>query len=141
MFEITSRDVSELDDSDLRELVARLCKASLAAAGRPPPQYVTWGGDQRAPDGGVDVRLNAPRVVAEEAVFPRPLVGYQVKKMPMPRSEIQGEMCPGGVLRPSIRDIVQAGGAYIIVSSESTTDKMYQDRRGGHAGSRCRGER
>lgn len=128
MFEITPRDVSELDDSDLRELVARLGNASLAAAGH-PSHYVTWGGDQRASDGGVDVRLDAPRAVAAEAGFPRSLIGYQVKKMAMPRSEIQGEMCPGGVLRPSIRNIVQAGGAYIIVSSESTSDKMYQDRK------------
>lgn len=128
MFEITSRDVSELDDSDLRELVARLGNASLAAAGH-PSHYVTWGGDQRASDGGIDVRLDAPRAVAIESGFPRPLIGYQVKKMAMPRSEIQGEMCPGGVLRPSIRNVVQAGGAYIIVSSESTSDKVYQDRK------------
>ncbi|WP_279360764.1 hypothetical protein [Xanthomonas sacchari] len=57
------------------------------------------------------------------------MIGYQVKKMRMPRSEIQGEMCPSGVLRPSIRSIVQAGGAYIIVSSESTSDSSYQERK------------
>ena len=47
LFEITPRDVAELDDSALRELLARLCNASLAAI-RHPSQYVTWGGDQRA---------------------------------------------------------------------------------------------
>lgn len=128
LFEITPRDVADLDDSALRELLARLCNASLAAS-RHPSQYVTWGGDQRASDGGVDVRLDAPQAVAGTAGFPRPVIGYQVKKMRMPRSEIQGEMCPGGVLRPSIRNIVKAGGAYIIVSSESTSDSSYQERK------------
>ncbi len=128
LFEVSPRDIAELDDSDLRELIARLCIARLSAKGH-APQYVTWGGDQRAADGGIDVRIDAPQAVAAEAGFPRRLIGFQVKAMKMPRSEIQNEMCPNGVLRPSIRAIIQSKGAYIIASSQSTTDVSYQDRK------------
>jgi hypothetical protein len=128
MFEVTPRDIANLDDSDLRELVARLCIAALAAK-RHPSHYVRWGGDQRARDGGIDVWLEAPKKVAEEVEFPRHLIGFQVKRTSMPKSDIRSEMCPGGVLRPSIRTIIAAQGAYIIVSSESCSYSMYNERR------------
>lgn len=128
MFEVTPRDITNLNDSDLRELVARLCIAALAAK-QHPPHYVSWGGDQRARDGGIDVWLEAPKKVAKEVEFPRHLIGFQVKRTSMPKSEIRSEMCPGGVLRPSIRAIIAAQGAYIIVSFESCSHSMYNERK------------
>ena len=126
-FEVTPAHIGALSDTDLRELVARLCMARLAVAGH-PPEYVIWGGDQRAADGGIDVRVQMPAEVAVTAGFPRARIGLQVKAMRMPESEIQKEMCPGGMLRTSIRDLVRAHGAYIIASSETRADKPYQDR-------------
>ena len=127
LFEITARDVADLDDTALRELTARLCIARLAAKGL-PSQYVTWGGDQRASDGGIDVRSEMPSDVASLAGFERPIVGFQVKAVSMRPAAIQKEMCPSGMLRPSIRAIILAKGAYILVSSGSATDRMYQER-------------
>src|SRR5262249_46176732 len=59
MLEITPEDIAELDDADLRTLIGRLCEAELASRGL-PVSSVTWGGDQRAADGGVDVRVALP---------------------------------------------------------------------------------
>lgn len=126
-FEVTPAHIAALTDTDLRELVGRLCMARLAVQGY-PPEHVIWGGDQRAADGGIDVRVQMPAEVAVTAGFPRARVGFQVKAMKMPGSEIQKEMCPGGMLRISIRDLIRAQGAYIIASSETTADKPYQDR-------------
>lgn len=46
MFDITPEEISELNPSDLRELVARLCEAELSKKGL-SPAAVTWGGIRR----------------------------------------------------------------------------------------------
>jgi hypothetical protein len=126
-FEVTPRDIQDLTDADLRALVARLCMAVLASA-ELPPTCVLWSGDQRAPDGGIDVRIQT----APNPTLPTPLdrgaVGFQVKATPMRPAEIQREMCPGGVLRPSIRDLIQVGGAYVIAASDLVADEEYRRR-------------
>lgn len=127
LFEITPQDIGVLDDIDLRELVARLHIASLSAKDL-PTRHVTWGGDQRARDGGIDVRVDVDTVVAASVKFLRGTMGIQVKAMPMPKRKIQEEMCPNGVLRPTIRALIRSQGAYIIASSETTSDEMYRER-------------
>lgn len=126
-FEVSTEQIHALEDGQLRELVARIAKAKLSSKGH-SPELVSWGGDQSAPDGGIDVRADMPIPVAESAGFPAALIGYQVKATRMPESEIRSEMCPGGVLRPSIREIIQACGAYVIVSNESLADGALQTR-------------
>lgn len=127
-FEISAREIADLSDSDLRSLVARLCIARLADAGMPPGP-VTWGGDQRAPDGGIDVRVQlALDEDAQRALFPRAVVGFQVKATKMAVSEIQKEMCPGGLLRSSVRELIHCKGAYIIATADSAADGEYKKR-------------
>lgn len=127
LFEITPQDIGALDDVNLRELVARLHIASLSVRDL-PTRHVTWGGDQRARDGGIDVRIDVEAAVAASVKFLRGTMGIQVKAMSMPKAKIQEEMCPNGVLRPAIRALIRSGGAYIIASSETTSDEMYQER-------------
>jgi hypothetical protein len=124
LFEISPRDVQDLSDTDLRGLVARLCIARLAHA-ELPPISVTWGGDQRAPDGGIDVRVQLTDRDAKMSHFERSVVGFQVKATKMGLREIQKEMCPRGVLRSSIQDLVQRNGAYIIATSDTAADAEY----------------
>jgi len=57
MFEIEGQHIAELNDEDLRTLIARLCEAELHCKGS-PISAVTAGGDQNAPDGGLDVRVD-----------------------------------------------------------------------------------
>lgn len=129
MFDITPDDIRQLNDVDLRELVARLCTAELAKRGI-SSVAVTWGGNQTAQDGGVDVRVEVPPGSLVDGFVPRNSTGFQVKTPAMPASKIRGEMCPSGIIRPTIQELAIKAGAYIIVSSKaSATDSALQSRR------------
>jgi hypothetical protein len=131
MFEITASDIAGLNDEDLRSLVALLCEAEMRLRGL-PTSAVSWGGDQNAPDGGVDVRVDLPKTKKKkvEGFVPRPATGFQVKKSDMARKEILKEMRPGGKVRPVIRSLINQSGAYVIVSSNgSVSDSALRNRR------------
>lgn len=129
MFEITGAQVADLNDADLRTLVARLALAELRAQGC-PSSSVTSGGNQDAADGGLDVRIECPSELPRPDFVPRQHTGFQVKKPDMPPSAIRDEMRPGGVLRPVIAELAARSGAYIIVSAQgSVADKPLNDRR------------
>jgi len=129
VFEITPEDIAQLGDRQLRTLVARLCEAELRSRGY-SAAAVTWGGDQNAADGGLDVRVDLPKDKLIEGFIPKNSTGYQVKEQDMPPGEIAGEMCPRGELRPVIRELADRDGAYIIVSSKgSTADHALTNRK------------
>lgn len=129
MFEISGTDITRLSDTDLRCLVRRLATAELRAQGC-PLSAITAGGDQDAPDGGIDVRVECPIALTTPDFVPRQHTGYQVKKSDMPASAIQAEMRPGNVLRPAICNLATATGAYVIVSAQgSVTDAALIARR------------
>lgn len=127
LFEVNSSDVESLDDEALRELVARMLIARFSSSGH-PAQYVRWGGDQRAKDGGIDVSVEAPASVARDLALPSGRIGIQVKATSMPPKQVQREMCPQGVLRPFIRQLLSTKGAYFIMCSESVSEQMYKAR-------------
>jgi hypothetical protein len=129
VFEITSDDIALLNDEDLRSLVGRLCESDMKRRGI-SPTCVTWGGNQNAGDGGVDVRVTLPSQVEPEGLIPRSKTVFQVKAEDTPPSEILSEMRPHGVVRPVIRELADQSGAYVIVSSKgSTSDSALRDRR------------
>ncbi len=128
MLDITPDDVALLNDTDLRTLIGRLCESELRSRGL-SAAAVTWSGHQNSADGGLDVRVALGEGEAIEGFVPRPQTGFQVKKSPMRHAAILDEMRPGGVLRPIIRDLANRSGAYIIVSSESTSDISLRNRR------------
>lgn len=128
MFDITSDDIIQLNDVDLRELIGRLCEAELSSRGL-SPSAVTWGGNQTAADGGLDVRVSLPIGVSIEGFIPRSYTGFQVKKPDMPRVDIIAEMRPTGAIRPVIQELADEAGAYVIVSSTgSTADSSLRNR-------------
>jgi hypothetical protein len=135
MFEVTGTDISNLDDADLRTLVARLVLAELRKQGC-PLSAVTAGGNQDAADGGVDVRVQCSVSIASPDFVPLSSTGFQVKKPKMPPSAISNEMRPkptgGGdrKLRQVICELATVSGAYIIVSSQdSVADRPLANRR------------
>ena len=119
MLEITANDVSQLDDSAFRELIVRLCEAELAVVGL-PSSHLTAGGSQDAPDGGIDIRIEAPETIGSSGYIPRGRTGIQVKASKMPPQALIKEMAPRGVLRASIGDLVTAGGAYVVACSKAS---------------------
>jgi hypothetical protein len=129
MLEITPDHIAELADDDLRELIGLLCEAELAKRGL-PVSAVTYGGNQRAGDGGLDVRVALPEGAMGGDYVPRPNTGFQVKRQDMPRALIFKEMRPSGEVRPVIRELADASGAYVIACSQgSTSDSVLRDRR------------
>jgi len=130
MFDVTGQDISLLSDEDLRTLVGRLCEAELCRLGL-SPLCASWGGNQNAADGGVDVRVTLAESAPPCAAFMRRDVVYQVKAEDMQRGKILAEIKPDGTVRPAIVELAAAGGSYVIVSSKgSVTDPALADRRG-----------
>jgi hypothetical protein len=131
MFEIDGDHIAELNDEDLRALVGRLCEAELRQRDL-STAAVTWGDNQTAKDGGLDVRVALPAAAAVDGFIPKPDTGFQVKKQDMPRGAILAEMKPQpkGEVRPVIAELAKASGAYIIVSGAgSTADSALKSRR------------
>ncbi|NMZ58317.1 hypothetical protein HBO25_06245 [Pseudomonas nitroreducens] len=128
MFEVTSDDISGLNDSDLRTLVARLAIAELRKQGC-PISSVTAGGNQDAADGGLDVRVECPEPLSSPDFVPRRVTGFQVKKPDMPANAIAGEMRPKGKLRPIFSELAKQRGAYIIVSAQGSVADLSLKRR------------
>lgn len=129
MFKITPDDIAKLDDETLRTLVAYLCEAECQQRALSPVS-VTWGGNQDAPDGGIDVRVDLSPKTQIGGFIPRPKTGFQIKAKDMPKSAILSEMTPKGKLLKSILDLAGKNGAYILVSSRgSVSDQALTNRR------------
>jgi hypothetical protein len=129
MFEIAADDIALLNDENLRALIARLCEAEVRKRGF-SASCVTWGGNQNAADGAIDVRVALPHGSVTDGFVPRVATGFQVKKQDMPKAKILDEMRPKDVIRPAIQGLADHAGAYIIVSSEgSTSDLVLGNRR------------
>lgn len=116
IFQITSSDIQALNDGQARSLVARLCKAELHSKGA-GTDSVTWGGDQRARDGGVDVRVDITPALGINGYISKDATAYQVKAEPFTPAKIPGEMAPKSILRQAITELSEKSGAYIIVST------------------------
>src|SRR5438552_1544181 len=116
IFEVTPEQIEALSDTDLRILVGGLCEEEVARRGHSPAR-VTYGGPQTANDGGIDVRV-AVEGGSIAGYVPRLATGFQVKAESFAKADILKEMRPRNKLRPLIRELGEAGGAYIIVSSK-----------------------
>jgi len=127
LLEITGDDIALLSDADLRSLIGLLCEADFRWAGL-PTNGITWGGHQDAGDGGIDVAVQNEFDSPPSSFVPKGATGFQVKKPDMPRSKILEEMRPKGELREAIKGLIRQWGAYIIVSSASTTPTQLQNR-------------
>lgn len=116
-FTIDRRWIAELDDEQSRELVARLCRAELVRNGC-DPSIVTWGGNQRAADGGIDVdvsRVNAYGPNFVHLSSERTII--QVKAEKFGPAKINAEMKPENVVRQFFADMEENGGTYLIAST------------------------
>ena len=118
IFVVTKEEIQQLDDTQARALIARLCEAEVRAAGF-SSSAVTWGGDQRAKDGGVDVRVEIRDATEISGYIPRVNTVFQVKAVKtFGDSAIGNEMAPSKQLLPAIAELATNGGAYIIASTK-----------------------
>ncbi len=127
-FELEPSDISNLNDADLREMVARLCEAELIRQ-EIQTSCVFWGGAQEAADGGLDVRVVNAIPLLKPGFVSRENTGFQVKKNSMSKAACKKEMLDKGMLKTVIRDLLEKKGAYIIVSGkDDCSDKMLSER-------------
>ena len=128
-FTIDRNWIAELDDEQSRELLARLCRAELQRSGK-SPALVTWGGDQRAIDGGVDVKVGAlgtPPVKIAHLSAGGSII--QVKAEKFGPAKIEAEMKPKGIIRPIFTKLNQSQGIYFIASTrDDCSHPMLQSR-------------
>lgn len=120
-FDIATEEIQRLDDEQARELVARLCKAEVLKNGY-DTSLVTWGGDQRSPDGGVDVRVTFPVDTQHTSDWlkRKEKVAIQVKAVKsFAASDIKDEMHNSNHT-PMLQSLADHG-AYVIVSTKSST--------------------
>ena len=127
--DVTGKDISDLNDADLRDLIGKLCEATLNKYGI-DSICVTYGGNQDEPDGGVDVRVKSTEKFNDDWAIPRNNTIIQVKKPSMPDSAIKKEMMnKDGSIKECLKELVELNGAYIIVSSgDSLADKRKNQR-------------
>jgi len=127
-FELEPSDISNLNDADLREMVARLCEAELISQ-ELQPSCVLWGGAQEAADGGLDVRVVDAIPLSNPGFVSRDNTGYQVKKNSMSKAACKKEMLEKGKVKTVIGDLLAKKGAYVIVSGkDDCSDKMLSER-------------
>jgi hypothetical protein len=124
VFKVSKAEIQQLDDKQARELIARLCSAELQKNGF-SPAGVNWGGDQRAKDGGVDVRVTIDANANISGYIPRPNTIFQVKAVKaFKAANIRNEMGPkikGAVQRrllSCISELAPCSGAYVIASTK-----------------------
>lgn len=118
---IAKEEIQLLNDEQARELVARLCQAEVLKNGY-DTSLVTWGGDQRAPDGGVDVRVNFPVNSKHRSDWlkRKEKVAIQVKAVKsFAVSDIKKEMGSDNHI-PMLQSLSDSG-SYIIISTKSST--------------------
>ena len=128
LFHVDTADIKALNDEQARALIARLCRAEIRKH-RGSESAVTWGGDQRAKDGGVDVRVEINPPLGISGYLPNDNTAFQVKAEVFPPSKIPGEMAPKGVLRPAIRELATTKGSYVIAATRDDTSESALDLR------------
>ncbi|SQK75261.1 hypothetical protein [Tatumella ptyseos] len=110
-------------------MIARLCRAELRKQSL-PDSCVTWGGDQRAKDGGVDVRVDCATTLISPNFIKASQTIFQVKAEKFPPAKITKEMAPCGDIRAIFHEISQVSGAYVIVSTkDDISDEGLRTRR------------
>lgn len=128
MFQVTKTEIAGLKDDDLRDLIGLLCESELSSKGV-NSRSITYGGNQDASDGGVDVRVNLDLDIPNGGYIPASKTIIQVKVPKMGPSSIEQEMKPNDFLRDSIKEVITQKGAYVIVSSKSNiSDSEYRKR-------------
>lgn len=128
MLNVSKKQIQDLKDDDLRELIALLSISTLNKY-RISSKSVSYGGSQDAKDGGVDIRIKFVKKQPINDFIDNKNVIIQVKVPNMTASGIKKEMCPCNSLRASIKELEACSGKYIIASSKSDlTDLEYNKR-------------
>lgn len=121
IFEVDATDIKALNDEELTELVARLCKADVKRADQ-SATCVKHGGNINTPDEGLDVVVEWNTNPPSFSHLPRKITGIQIKTTNMTPSLIKSEMAQNIGNGKSINRLIVQSGAYIIISSNRSSN-------------------
>ena len=128
ILDIDGNDIERLNPSQLEELVLLLTQVELIAHDL-SSGHAYGSGNNNAPDGGVDVRVEIPQNSFDTGYIRRPNTIFQVKSGKLGNRGIKKEMRPKGKLRDTISEVVKKSGSYVVVSSKSRcTDKTRREK-------------
>lgn len=116
-FAVSKDLVHQLDDVVLRTLLGKLLEAEAASRGV-PMAAIDLGGNQNAPDGGIDAALSWQDGPAPGGWLPRRMTYFQCKAQALPPKAVEAEMRPSGSPRPIFERLTKEAGAYVIFSTD-----------------------
>ena len=116
-----------IGDELLRELLIRLIEAE-ARDRRISLSGIRAGGNQTAPDGGVDAWIEWEGGPAPGDWLPARSIAFQCKAERMRPAAIREEMCPGGQPRLLLTQLASAAGAYIIFTTDDPAGLKHTER-------------
>src|SRR5262245_22063408 len=126
-FDITSDDIKQLDDNQLREVLRLVVECEAKDHGI-RLSSVRIGGHQNAADGGEDAHVAWTGGPDRTEWLPRRLSIFQSKAQSMPKSRLEAEMAPDGVPRPIFAELADEKGAYVIFSTDDCSEAMHKRR-------------
>jgi len=128
IFDIEKKELLNLSDICLEELIERLAEAEVKSMGY-SASCVDRTGSINSADGGVDVRVIVPEKAFASGFIARPNTIFQAKIHKMPPSKIIEEMTNEKGLLPVITDQIINSGSYIIVSLKDDCSPTQKEKR------------
>lgn len=126
-FIVDKETIAALGDELLRELLVRLLEAEARQRGI-PLSSIHAGGNQTAPDGGVDVAIHWEGGPSPNGWLPARSIAFQCKAERMRVAEIGKEMRSNGKPRPLLSKLVSAGGAYVMFTTDDPAGLKHDER-------------
>jgi hypothetical protein len=126
-FTISKELIAGLGDERLRELLSNLLEAEARRRGI-APAGIAVGGNQTAPDGGVDASIRWVGPPKPGAWLPRRHVTFQCKAETMAAGPLTKEMRPKGKVRPLFATLARGRSSYIVFSTDDPSNSGYERR-------------
>lgn len=125
---VTPEEIKALDEKSLTELLRQLLHVEAKAAGL--PQFgIHVPGQVDAADQGEDGRIEWSDGPEHTAFLPARLVQFQVKATDMGPAKCAGELLvKNGAIRERIRNVVEAGGIYVVFCNRPMTQAKIDER-------------
>ncbi len=125
--EIADDDVKLLSSDLLADLLRRLLHVEALANGI-PMDGIHVASNITAPDGGEDARIFWEGGVERTSFLPSRRCQFQMKTGRVTPASAGREITRSGEVKPMIRDVVEAGGNYIMLSTAPLTQQQIQAR-------------
>ncbi len=126
-FRVTKETVAPLGDEALRELLVRLLEAEARNRGI-DQSAIRAGGNQTAPDGGVDVALHWTGDPAPGGWLPARDIAFQCKAERMRPADLRKEMRSGDGPRPLFANLAERDGAYVVFTTDDPAGTRLDER-------------